>query len=323
MTAMRMSSGTESLASKLLDYLAQHSGGGLHGDVARTTRNCVVAAVERRTPRWQAALGEPPEIAGIATRSAREGVALETVLGAYHDEIRAGLEFVAAGTENDELVAGAQLILQVLELVTLTASTAYVDEHRLVAREHQTAAQTLVAALLGGHALGELAAQTGIAIAARYQVVALHIPAHPDERRPGAGTVAARRKLRRLQAALADPLGSRALPLLSAAGGTILVPVDAPHARVGAPAMTADVLTLLSEAAEVSLTAVVATGETACIPELAAHTHDLLDRMRAAGRPPGLYRVCEPVAAPDCDAEQPGRVPVVTSTNDHEIGRSA
>lgn len=323
MTAIRMSSGTEGLASELLDYLAQHTGRGQRGEVVRTMRGCVLAAADRRTPHWQTPVGAPPEIAGVAARSAREGVALETVLGAYHDEIRSGLDFVAASTDNDELIAGARLILRVLELVTLSAATAYLDEHRVVAREHQTAAQTLVAALLGGHAVGELAAQTGIAVATRYQVVALNIPAHPDERKPGAGTLAARRKLRRLQAALADPLGSRALPLLSAAGGTILVPVDAPHARVGAPALTADVLTLLSEAAEVSLTAVVATGETAHIPELAAHTHDLLDRMRAAGRPPGLYRVCDPAVAPRCDGEQEGPVPVVTHTKNHEIGRSA
>ncbi|WP_378742446.1 transcriptional regulator [Nocardia brasiliensis] len=322
MTAMQVSSSTESLASKLLDYLAQHAGGAPIGDVATTTRDCVAAAVELLAPRPPQRITGPPEIAGTATRWAREGVALETVLGAYHDEIRSGLEFVAEHSDG-EAVAGAQLILRVLEMVTVTASTAYVDEHRAVAREHQTAAQTLMSALLGGHAVGELAAQTGIAIAPAYQVVALSIPAHPEERRPGAGVVAARRKLRRVQAALADPLGSRALSLLSAAGGTVLVPSDIRPARIGAPAMTADVLAILSEAAEVPLTAVVATGGTARIPELAARTHDLLDRIRAAGRSPGLYRVADPDEAVGCDPAQQVRIPMVTSANDHEIGRSA
>ncbi|WP_433665073.1 transcriptional regulator [Nocardia sp. CA-128927] len=314
-----MSSSSESLASKLLDYLAPRAGGDLSGDVATTTRDCVAAAVELLAPPTPNQVAEPPEIAGTATRRAREGIALETVLAAYHDEIRSGLEFIAAHTEGDDEVAGAQLILRLLEMVTVTASTAYVDEHRLVAREHQTAAQTLVSALLGGHAVGELVSQIGIAVAPAYQVVALSIPAHPDERRPGAGAAAARRKLRRVQAALADPLGSRALSLLSAAGGTVLVPTDVRPARVGTPSMTADVLTALAEAAEVPLTAVVATAGTARIPELAARTHDLLDRIRAAGRPPGLYRVEEA----DCDPAQQVRIPVVTSTNDHEIGRSA
>ncbi|WP_405163777.1 transcriptional regulator [Nocardia sp. NBC_01499] len=323
MTATRVNSSSESLASKLLDYLAQHEGSGLPGEVATTTRDCVTAAVELLAPRTSHRVAESPEIAGAATRWAREGVALETVLAACHDEIRSGLEFVAAHTEGDDVVAGAQLILRVLEMVTVAASTAYVDEHRLVAREHQTAAQTLVSALLGGHAVGELVTQTGIAVASAYQVVALSIPAHPDERRPGAGAAAARRKLRRVQAALADPLGSRALSLLSAAGGTVLVPADIRPARIGAPAMTADVLAMLAEAAEVPLTAVVATGGTARIPDLAARTHDLLDRIRAADRPPGLYRVADPHETTDCDPAQQVRIPVVTSTNDHEIGRSA
>ncbi|MFF3228500.1 transcriptional regulator [Nocardia suismassiliense] len=323
MTAMQVSSSSASLASKLLDYLAGHAGAGLPGEVTATTRDCVVAAVRLLAPRTPSRVAEPPEIAGTATRWAREGVALETVLAAYHDEIRAGLEFVAADTEGDDVVAGAQLILRILEMVTLTASTAYVDEHRVVAREHQTAAQTLVSALLGGHAVGDLATQTGIAVAPAYQVVALSIPAHPEERRPGLGAAAARRKLRRVQSALAKPLGSRALSLLSAAGGTVLVPTDTRPARIGSPAMTAEVLAMLSDAAEVPLTAVVAVGATARIPELAARTHDLLDRIRGAERAPGLYRVAEPQDSPDCDPAQPVRIPVVTSPNDHEIGRSA
>ncbi|MFI6044852.1 transcriptional regulator [Nocardia sp. NPDC051321] len=318
-----MSSSSELLASKLLDYLAPRAGSAPPGDVATTTRNCVAAAVKSLAPRTSALAVQPPEIAGAATRWAREGVSLETVLAAYHDEIRSGLEFVAAHTEGGDVVAGAQLMLRVLEMVTGTSSTAYVDEHRLVAREHQTAAQTLVSALLGGHAVGELVSETGIAVAPAYQVVALSIPAHPDERRPGAGAAVARRKLRRVQAALADPLGSRALSLLSAAGGTVLVPADVRPVRIGAPAMTAEVLAMLADAAAVPLTAVLATGATSRIPELAARTHDLLDRIRAAGRPPGLYRVAESPEATDCDPAQQARIPVVTSTNDHEIGRSA
>ncbi|WP_069160988.1 transcriptional regulator [Nocardia altamirensis] len=317
-----MRSNSDNLASKLLDYLARPPGDPSSGEVAAATRNCVAAAVERLGPR-RAPVAEPPEIAGSATRWAREGVALETVLGAYHDELRSGLAFIAAETEDDKVVAGAQLMLRVLEMVTVTTSTAYVDEHRVVAREHQTAAQTLVSALLGGHGVAELAKQTGIAVAPAYQVVALSIPAHPEERRPGAGVAAARRRLRRVQAALADPLGSRALSLLSVAGGTVLVPIEDRSARVGVPAVTADVLGLLSEAAEVPLTATAASGPTARIPELAARTHDLLDSVRADERPPGLYRVVEPEADDDCDTAQPGHPPYVNSTNDSEFGWSA
>ncbi len=317
---------TETLTSKLVAHLAEHSGHAASGDVATTARNCLAAAVERFAPRPSPATGRPPEIAGFASRWAREGIALETVLGAYHDEIRNSLEFLAAevaGEQTDRFLEGARLAVHVLEMVTMAASTAYVDEHRTVAREHQTAAQTLVSALLGGHAVGELARATGIPIARSYQVVALGIPAHPDERRPGAGADAARRKLRRVQAALAGPLGSRALSVLSAAGGTVLVPIDDVPARTGMFSMTEEVLAIVGEAAEVPLTAAVAAGRTARIPELAGRAHDLLDRLRAAGRPAGLYQVADVGETPGCELPQPGHMAIVTSPNDQVIGRSA
>ncbi len=317
---------TETLTSKLVEHLAEHSGHDASGDVAATARNCLAAAVELLAPRPAPAAVRPPEIAGFASRWAREGIALETVLGAYHDEIRNGLEFLAdevTDEQTDQFLAGARLAVHVLEMVTVAASTAYVDEHRAVAREHQTAAQTLVSALLGGHAVGELARATGIPIARSYQVVALGIPAHPDERRPGAGADAARRKLRRVQAALADPLGSRALSVLSAAGGTVLVPIDEAPARTGMFSMTEDVLAIVGEAAEVPLTAAVAAGRTARIPELAGRAHDLLDRLRAAGRPAGLYQVADAGEVTGCELPQPGHMAIVSAPNDHVIGRSA
>lgn len=317
---------TETLTSKLVAHLAGRSGRDASGDVATTARDCLASAVELIAPRPAPAAARPPEIAGFASRWAREGIALETVLAAYHDEIRSGLDFLAdeaADEQSDHFLAGARLAVRVLEMVTVAASTAYVDEHRAVAREHQTAAQTLVSALLGGHAVGELARATGIPIARSYQVVALGIPAHPDERRPATGTDAARRKLRRVQAALADPLGSRALSVLSAAGGTVLVPLDDVPARTGTFAMTDDVLAIVGEAAEVPLTAAVATGRTARIPELAGRAHDLLDRLRAAGRPPGLYRVADAGETAGCELPQPGHMTVVASTDDRVIGRSA
>ncbi|WP_454198778.1 transcriptional regulator [Nocardia sp. Marseille-Q1738] len=314
------------LTSKLVEHLAENSGHDASGDVVTAARNCLAAAVELLAPQRSPAETRPPEIAGFAARWAREGIALETVLGAYHEEIKNGLEFLAdqvADERADHFLAGARLAVHVLEMVTLAASTAYVDEHRAVAREHQTAAQTLVSALLGGQAVGELARETGISIARSYQVVALGIPPHPDERRPGAGAVAARRKLRRVQAALAGPLGSRALSVLSAAGGTVLVPLDDPLTHTGSFSMTGEVLAMVGDAAEVPLTAAVATGRTARIPELAGRAHDVLDRLRAAGGPPGLYQVAEAGEAPGCELLQPSHMNIVTAPNDHVIGRSA
>ncbi|WP_156370909.1 transcriptional regulator [Nocardia arizonensis] len=294
---MRTGSDTGTLASRLVEHLSYRPRGTAPGDLTTVTRHCLAAAV-RTLGRPAPPGGQPDEIAGSAARWAREGVALETVLGAYHDGIRSVLELLADGAERDDpeqVVAGARLIVRALEMVTTAASTAYVEEHRVVAKEHQTAAQTLVSALLAGHGVGRMARQTGISIAPTYQVVALHIPPHRDEAVPGAGLAAARHKLRRVQAALAYPLGSRALSLLSSGGGTVLVPVDEAAGALTPLAMTEEVLELMTAAAEVPLTATVVTGRTRRIPELAARAHELLHDLRASGRRPGLYPVPESV----------------------------
>ncbi|WP_232839615.1 MULTISPECIES: transcriptional regulator [Nocardia] len=311
MVGMKTGSGIKTLESRLVEHLASRPRGAAHGDptgdLTRVTRNCLAAAVRTLGPR-STPVRQPDEIAGSAVRWAREGIALESVLGAYHDGIRSGLEFLAAAAADgdaEQVVAGTRLIVQALEMVTVAASAAYVEEHRLVAKEHQTAAQTLVSALLGGHGVAQLARQTGITIAPAYQVVAVSIPRHPDEKRPGSGHAAARRKLRRVQSALADPFGSRALALLSTDGGTVLVPSETASALTPL-AMTAEVLELVSSVAEVPLTAAVVAGRTERIPELAARAHELLDRVRKDRRPPGLYPVESADAVVDADAVEIG-----------------
>ncbi|WP_433761153.1 transcriptional regulator [Nocardia sp. CA-135398] len=323
MVGKQAGSGSKSLESKLVEYLIFQARRAQREDLGTITRTCLAEAARVLEPQLAPVAEQPAGITGSAARWAREGVALETVLDAYHDGVRVGLEFLAehaADEDAEQVAAAAGLIVRVLEMVTTATSTAYLDEHRQVAREQQTAAQTLVSALLSGHGVARLAGRVGISVAASYQVVAVAIPAHPDERRPGLGAPsAARRKLRRVQAALAMPLGSRALSLLSDEGGTVLVPIDEISAMTPL-ALTPDVLELVSEAAEVPLTAVVASGETARIPELAESAQELLARLLAEGRPPGLYRLAD---LPGCDGFQPGRRPVVTSPNDRRITRSA
>ncbi len=86
------------------------------------------------------------------------------------------------------------------------------------------------------------------------------------------------------------PLGSRALRLLSDGGGTILVPID--EISVLTP-FAPEVLEQVSEAAEVSLTAVMASGETARIPELAGSAQERLVQLLAEGCALGLSRLAE------------------------------
>ncbi|WP_433192361.1 transcriptional regulator [Nocardia sp. CA-107356] len=321
MVGKQAGSGIKSLEAKLIEHLTFQARRARREDLGTITRTCLAEAARALEPRLVPVTARPAAITGSAARWAREGIALETVLDAYHDGVRVGLAFLteqAAGEHPDQVAAAAGLIVRVLEMVTTATSTAYLDEHRQVAREQQTTAQTLVSALLSGHGVARLARRAGISVAGSYQVVALAIPAHPDERRPGMGAPsAARRKLRRVQAALATPLGSRALSLLSDEGGTVLVPIDEIYAMT---LLTPEVLDLLGEAAEVPLTAVVTSGDTARIPELAGLAQELLASLQADGRPPGLYRLAD---LPGCDCLQQVRRPVVTSPNDHRITRSA
>ncbi|WP_280276440.1 PucR family transcriptional regulator [Nocardia wallacei] len=285
------------LATKLAEHLrARPKSGPDTAGLTAGVRDCLVLALRALSDPGPRDAAQLAELVGRAAEWAREGIDLDTVLRTYHETVRRGFEQVAAEQRCGpaELLAGAEEMLRLLETVTVATSSAYLDEHRLAARHHQTAAQTLVTALLSGHGREALARRTGITVAGTYQVVALAIPPHPGERDPRLNTEGvARRKLRRLQSALAPVLGSRALSLLSVDGGTILVPVEDPTALNGGLAMTADTLDVLSAAASVPLTATVVTGATEDIPELAEQARELLELVRALGRSPGLYRMAD------------------------------
>ncbi|WP_181722170.1 PucR family transcriptional regulator [Nocardia gipuzkoensis] len=291
---------TDSVASRMVGYFENFMapcrtlpGEQLRGDVTRLTRSCLELAAEmfdRRTVPDEQQLGP---VRAAAARWAREGVPLSTILRAYHEGLRMAFGLVTARAEADdvdEVLVAADLLLELLEAITAAVSDAYVDEQHLVAKEHQTATQTLASALLSGRGSSALARQTGIPIAESYQVVALSVPEHPDECDPRVdGHVAARRKLRRLQSELATVFASRALALLSAKGGTLLIPLG----EEGDTALTDTTLGLLAEAAEVPLTATVVPTDTEQIPESADQAHELLNLVRVGARPPGLYQMSD------------------------------
>ncbi|WP_327115587.1 helix-turn-helix domain-containing protein [Nocardia sp. NBC_01730] len=264
----------------------------LRGDVTKLTRGCLTLVAEmfdQRTVPDGEKLGAVRE---SATRWAREGVPLSTILRAYHEGVRIAFGLVTAhakADDVDEVLIATDLMLELLEAITAAVSDAYTDEQHLVAKEHQTAAQTLASALLSGRGSSALARQTGIPIAESYQVVALSIPEHADECDPRVdANVAARRKLRRLQSELAAVFVSRALALLSTKGGTLLIPLGADETIVSAAT-----LDLLAEAAEVPLTATAVAGDTDHIPESADQAHELLNLVQVGDKPPGLYQMSD------------------------------
>ncbi|GAB2656431.1 PucR family transcriptional regulator [Nocardia goodfellowii] len=290
---------TDRVASRMVGYFATCMapcrtlpGEQLRGDVTKLTRSVLTLAAEMFDRRAVPDAERLTEVREAATQWAREAVPLGTILRAYHEGIRIALGLVTAQAKADdveELLVATDLMLELLEAITVAVSDAYVEEQHLVAREHQTAAQTLASALLSGRGSSALARQAGMPVAESYHVVALSIPPHPDERDPRVDAeVAARRKLRRLQSGLATVFESRALALLSTKGGTLLVPnVE------DAPAPDAPALERLATAAEVPLTATLVTSDTDQIPDAADQAHELLNLVRVGGRSPGLYQMAD------------------------------
>ncbi|MBF6435027.1 PucR family transcriptional regulator [Nocardia cyriacigeorgica] len=286
------------VASRMVDYFATCvapcrtlPGEQMRGDVTEATRYCLALVAEmfdRRAVPDESAFAE---FRSVAARWAREGVPLGTILRAYHEGIRFAFGLVTApavATDIPELLDATDLILELLEAITTAVSDAYVEEQQLVAREHQTATQTLASALLSGRAHAALALQSGMPVAERYQVAALSIPPHPDELDTRVDRrVAARRKLRRVQSELAIVFDGKALALLSPQGGTLLIPLD------GDAELTDDVLVRLSAAAEVPVTAAMVVSATAEVPEAADQAHELLGLVRAGERAPGLYQMTD------------------------------
>lgn len=260
------------------------------GDVAALVRVCVEWSIQRMNGEDHPVPTE--RINAAAAKWAKDSVPIDAVLHAVHAGFKAGLDLLFARTEptgSGDIVDGAGAALELLNLITSTVSKAYVREHRAGVAEHHTAVHTLTSALLGGHATSKMARECGIQIAAEYFVLAVSLPSHPDESHPRLDPhVVARRKLRRVQAALADQFGDTALSLLSVDGGTILVPATA-----CAESELDEMVRKLSEAALVPIRATVLTAAADDVASAADRAHDLLDTVHQLGRGPGLYRFAE------------------------------
>ncbi|MDE1674548.1 PucR family transcriptional regulator [Nocardia gipuzkoensis] len=264
--------------------------GAVGADVTEVVRACLQWAIQRLD--GQAVPDRIDCLQAAAAGWAREGIPIDTVLHAVHAGFKFGLDLLfgdRGSRHRVDIATGAATVVELLNLLTGTVGKAYVREYKAIAAEHHTAVHTLTSALLGGHATSAMARECGIPIADEYFVLALAVPAHPDESRPGLDSqVVARRKLRRLQAALAVLFGDRALSLLSVDGGTILIP----RTRPTAPGLD-EVVETLSAAAQVPVTATVVPAGPDEVSTAAVQAHELLDTVQQLGRGPGLYRFAE------------------------------
>ncbi|RDI55862.1 PucR family transcriptional regulator [Nocardia mexicana] len=276
-------------------------GDAIHGDVTTITRMNLEFAVSMLD-----GTDIPDKIERLkdaAAQWAREGVPIDTIHHAIHEGFKIGLELVVSGTaarqrktgdgtmtitlsDYEALMGGAERVVGMLDTMTTAVSMAYVRELRAVVSEHHTAVHTLTSALLGGHPTSTMARECGIEIADTYRVLALAIPPHPEESNPILDAkVVARRKLRRVQAELATRCGDTALSLLSIDGGTLLIPADTTD-----DGPLADLVSALSHAARVPITATVVTAGTDTIPTAADQAHQLLDMVARLHSEPALYR---------------------------------
>ncbi|MGI5216461.1 PucR family transcriptional regulator [Nocardia sp. CA-290969] len=269
---------------------ATDPGNALRGELTAVIRVCLRWLIQRLR-------GErPPQhldrLESAAAAWARDDVAIGTVLHAAHQGVKSGLDLLIPRTGREpgiDITAAMTASVELLALITSTVSKTYIRELKNVATEHHTDVHTVTSALLGGHSTTAMARDASIPIADRYYVLALAVPAHRDESDPRLDRqVVARRKLRRLQSALATLLDRRALPLLSVDGGTILVPTDA-CTEDGIDELVRN----LSGATHVDITATVVCSAPGDIPAATRQAHELLDIVEQLGLEARVHRFAE------------------------------
>lgn len=236
---------------------------------------------------------ELAEIKLSAARRAEERVPLDAVLVAYHVGGRVGWQALvdeATAEENDVLLAAAVRVLSYVQQVTAAVAAAYLEEQQVIFGEEHDARRSLTSALVNGEPAEGLAARVGTHIAPAYLVLSLRVGPHPDEAEHGVGgSIAARRKVRRLQTVLGDVAAEPALTLLDSDGGIVLLPTT-PADAAAASATLPDLVTRLQAAAgaDVHAGGAVAIG-TADLPRAVAQAHDVARLARRLQLGPGGY----------------------------------
>lgn len=223
-----------------------------------------------------------------AARRAQERVPLDAVLTAYHVGGRIGwaaLVEEAQPTETAELVAAGDRVQLYVQCLSGAVATAYLEEQQAISGEERDVRRALAAALLSGQPSAGLAARLGVDLEVSWHVVAFELAEHVDEKAAGvAGAVAARRKVRRVQAVLDEHAGGEVLGLFDATGGTVFLVDDG---REVAP-----VVERLQTAAGAEVRAAVAGGvETSRLAAAGAQVREVLRLVGVLGRPAGLYRL--------------------------------
>jgi sugar diacid utilization regulator len=174
-----------------------------------------------------------------------------------------------------------------VQCLTSAVATAYLEEQQAISGEERDVRRALAAALMAGQPAEALAARLGVDLGARWNVLALELAEHVDEKASGvAGAVAARRKVRRVQAALDDHADAQVLGLFDATGGAVFLPDEGRDLSVLAAQ--------LQVAAGTAVRAAAARGvATSQLAAASAQVREVLRLVGRLGRPPGMYGLAD------------------------------
>ncbi|MFD8568302.1 PucR family transcriptional regulator [Streptomyces sp. NPDC059639] len=283
------------LRSELPVY-AELPGEEIAGDIAdivQYTLRLLADVIEHRRPATDAELAQQRD---SAAQRAEEGVPLDAILTAYQIGTAmcwAELSQDARPAELSDLKEAVDRIMVLQQQVTSAVSRAYLQARAILDSQEHGGRHALLAALLAGET-GDVERRPGVQRpAALYAALTLRLGTHPDETLPGPGAgVAARRKIRRVRAALdafGAGTGEPALTSLDSSGGTALLPLaDAPPW----PELCA-LTEAAAGAAGVPVTAAAAVVEPAGVAAAVAENGEIVDLVERTGRGPGLYRLAD------------------------------
>ncbi|WP_159839938.1 PucR family transcriptional regulator [Nocardia sp. CY41] len=288
---------TEHIVRHLLGIIPRRHverGNLLREEIRATVAHCLdlVASVDPGQPARTVRIFE------AATRWAGVGVRLDTVQHLVHEGFRLYLDEHLQRTQApppDDI----RRLFDALHAVTATVSLAYLSAAPAV---DQAAGHGVAVALLRGHHHAKVYREYGIPLADRYTVLAVAVERpgaeHPPGRRPGDGHSIRQR----MQICLAVHCGRHVPAVLSAIGGTILVP-----ASLVAEEELGGLVAALAAAVPAPLTVTALAADPDRIPGAADQAHELLDMVRRLQSPPGLYRFADLALEYQLTRPGPGR----------------
>lgn len=248
-------------------------------------------------------------VTASAYRRAEEGFPLDLVQRAYLTGIASVWKSIASSAapgDVADLGALGDAALAHLTEVLLAVTGAYLEELRMSGDEAETVRTSLVAALLAGNEVAQVATTLGVTLPERYTVVALHIDGAQEGGWSRPAAITARRRLRALRAELAGDRVNVPLFELDPYGGLVLLPH--PHGDEHAwDAEAVDALVRrLGNAADAEVWAGTTAAGVPGVPAAAALAREIVDLVRRTSRAPGTYAMDDVLL--DYQLSRPGPV---------------